>query len=133
MATNGLSTTYGDLLGEGWLKFDVPNTSGTTAKVLPAGYNEECVIEFIIKMGTGYSLQSVYNPGGTTDAGFALLPAPGTAGADIGVMKPVKSDGTLNTTHVINLVKDATTGALSVRQNTSASRNAATIWCRRIG
>lgn len=133
MATNGLSTTFGDLLGEGWLKFDVASTSGTTAKVLPAGYNEECVIQFIIKMGTGYSLQSVYNPGGTTSAGFALLPAPGTAGTDVGVINPVKSDGTLNTTHVINLVKDATTGALSVRQNTSATRNTATIWCRRIG
>ena len=133
MAANGLSTTYGGVDGEGWIKITVGTTSGATAATLPEHWKEEGFYEFVVLMGGAYAENFVYNPGGTSSAGSALLPAPGTAGTAVGVINPVKSDGTLSTTHVINLVKDATTGVYSIRQNTSANRNAATVWARRTG
>jgi hypothetical protein len=37
MATNGLSTTFGGVEGEGWIKVTVPTTQGATAVQLIRG------------------------------------------------------------------------------------------------
>lgn len=134
MATNGLSTTYGGIEGEGLLKISVAATA-SSATVLPEGFNEECFIEVFIKQGTGYGSFYVYNPGSTTEPIRILAnsSAVGTAGANTPVVQAALSTGTINGAHIVYFVKNATTGKCSIIQTASATNAAATVWMRRIG
>lgn len=138
MATNGLSTTYGKQEGEGWFKFDIAATASTVGMVLPDSFNEECFIEAVIKQGTATHSFMIYNPGGTTIP-VRIVPHPNVAlasyvaaGANVPMLVPELSTGTINTNHTTFLVKNATTGKCDIRQ-TAGTGTANTVWVRRIG
>ncbi len=138
MATNGLSTTFSGVEGEGYIKISVPTTQGATARQLPDQFNDECFIEVILQMGTGATTNSfvAYNPGGTTSP--ALVLANGSTAVTGITNVPrlgIASDAAYTTAFNIFLYKDAN-GRCSIRQNnngTGSNREQATAWVRKIG
>jgi hypothetical protein len=135
MATNGLSTTFSGVEGEGWIKFNLPATA-SSARALPDQFNEECFVQVVVKQGSGWLITEIYNPGGTT-APERLRPGgvstAVTAGADTPNIVGVKSDGTINTAHTVYFFKNATTGKCDIRQTSSATLATADVWVRKIG
>jgi hypothetical protein len=135
MATNPLSTTFGGVEGEGFIKFEVAATASAVGKVLPDQFNEECFVEIYAKQGTGYGVFYVYNPGGTSAPVRVLANSStvGTAGADVPVVQAALSSGTVNGAHILYFYKDATSGKCQVRQTANATFAAATVWIRKVG
>lgn len=135
MATNGLSTIYGGVEGEGFIKISVTTTQAATT-VLPSQFNEECFIECWIAVGTNYSVFYVYNPGSTTAPQLVLAnrSTAGTAATGQPLLS-ISNNSTYTTAFSIFLFKDAD-GKCSIRQNnnaTGSNREAATVWIRKVG
>ena len=135
MATNGLSTTFGGVEGEGWIKGTL---AAASAKItLPDQFNEECFIEAIVNQGGVYLHSTFYNPGSTT-VPVRLRPggistAAATGGTTDPALTPALSTGTINANHTLYLHKDATSGKCDIRQTSSATLTSATVWVRKIG
>lgn len=135
MATNGLSTTYGGVDGEGWIKISV-GTGQAATTVLPSQFNEECFVEAVINTGTTYNAWIIYNPGSTTSPQFVL--ANGSTAAAVATGVPtisIANNAAYTTAFAIYFYKDAD-GKCSIRQNnngTLSNREARTVWIRKVG
>lgn len=135
MATNGLSTIYGGVEGEGFIKISVTTTQAATT-VLPSQFNEECFIECWIAVGTKTAVFYVYNPGGTSApvvvaANRSTIPAAATTEPTLAAA----NNAAYTAAYTVYFHKDAD-GKCSIRQNnnaTAGNREAATVWTRKIG
>jgi hypothetical protein len=136
MATNGLSTTFGGVEGEGWIKFNLPATA-SSARALPDQFNEECFVQVVVKQGNGWLITEFYNPGGTTVAERLRPGGINTANVAGDGNNPhiaaVLSTGTVNTNHTVYFFKNATTGKCDIRQTASSTLTTADVWVRKIG
>lgn len=135
MATNGLSTTYGGVEGEGYIKISV-GTGQAATTFLPSQFNEECFIEVVVNTSTTYNSWIIYNPGSTTDPQFVL--ANGSTAVAVGTGVPaiaIANNVAYTTAFAIFFHKDAD-GRCSIRQNnngTGSNRQDRTVWIRKVG
>jgi hypothetical protein len=138
MATNPLSTTFGNVEGEGWLKFSVAAAASSVGMALPDQFNEECFCEVFIIQGTNATTSGglfyVYNPGSTTVA-RVMRPqsvAATTPTAAIPGLAAALSSSAVSDNHTLSFHKDASSGKCQIRQ-TSGTGTAATVWIRKVG
>lgn len=138
MATNGLSTTYNGVTGEGWIRFTVPDTASATV-ALPDEWKDECVLECIMLVAGGsYQFTYIYNPQTVTSIPIRIgvQGAAVTAGAaDVSVLTPALLGTTVvNAASLVYIQKDNTTGKLRILQSSNATREEVTFGLiRRIG
>lgn len=138
MATNGLSTTYNGVTGEGWIRFTVPDTASATV-ALPDEWKDECVLECIMLVAGGtYQMSVIYNPQSVTAIperiGFQGT-AVTTGASNVSVLTPALLGTTaVNVAQQVYLQKDNTTGKLRILQSSNATREEVTFGLiRRIG
>lgn len=135
MATNPLSTTFGGVEGEGYIKISV-GTGQAATTVLPSQFSEECFVEVVVNTGNLYNSWIIYNPGSTTAPQFVLANGSSAVGVGTGVPTiSIANNAAYTTAYTIYFYKDAD-GKCSIRQNnngTAANREARTVWIRKIG
>jgi hypothetical protein len=138
MATNGLSTTFNGVTGEGWIRFTLADTASVSV-ALPDEWKDECVLECIMLVAGGsYQFTYIYNPQTVTSIPIRIG-VQGTTVVDgasnVSVLTPALLGTTaVNAASLVYIQKDNTTGKLRILQSSNATREEVTFGLiRRIG